>query len=462
MKKKLLLLVSLTALFICLFALTVGAVTGSSSNEFGTVTYVDGMSEVKGYDTTSRAVVQNADGTYTTYPAYYVYNGSTGTNMRVNLDKLATATGEGYTKASLIRIEVFADARLDWTFQSCTGLVEAILPEGVYLHYASFTGCSSLEEINLPSSVTQIPAAAFSGCKKLSSIEIPNSVRSVGDNAFEGCYMLSEIKFPEGYTGSVPQNLRKISSWSEPRVKVTYIVPKNCKGIGNVFAFNNCDVEKIIFTGNQSSAFIADVTSKASDWVSKITYENHCLHYYNNTHTFGAETLGFVGTKYQSDCVYTATCQNCSLNTVTRTVCGPMVKDLGYSAAYYDNSFTFDIIVNKENIKLYEKETGLKMSYGFIVGEHQEGDNGDILGVDNKAKIAKAIVANFAETQYEILNKYNLKMTGITEAQSTKLIYCCGFVNDGNKVDYLGATTDDGYSLAFSFATLPEKKETEI
>lgn len=64
MKKKLSLLISLTALFICLFALTVGAVTGSSSNEFGTVTYVDGMSEVKGYDITSRAVVQNADGVH--------------------------------------------------------------------------------------------------------------------------------------------------------------------------------------------------------------------------------------------------------------------------------------------------------------------------------------------------------------------------------------------------------------
>lgn len=461
MKKKLSLLISLSALFICLFALTVGAVTGSSSNEFGTVTYVDGMSEVKGYDTTSRAVVQNADGTYTTYPAYYVYNGSTGTNMRVSLDKLATATGEGYTKASLIRIEVFADARLDWTYQDCTGLIEAILPNGVWLHYASFTGCTSLKKVNIPASATQVPTDCFSGCTSLQSVEIPSTTKSLGARAFQNCNSLSEIKIPEVATGVVPQDFRKITN-GKASTPLTLIVPKGCTGINSRYSLDNCNIGTLIFTGDESSAFVANVKSKASGWVSKITYENHCLHYYNNTHTFGTEQMGFVGIKYQSDCVYTATCQNCSLNTVTRTVCGPMVKDLGYSAAYYDNSFTFDIIVNKENIKLYEKETGLKMSYGFIVGEHQDGDNGDILGVDNKAKIAKAIVANFAEAQYEILNKYNLKMTGITEAQSTKLIYCCGFVNDGNKVDYLGATTDDGYSLAFSFATLPEKKETEI
>ena len=83
MTKKLL-LISLTALFICLFSLTVCAVTGSTSNEFGEVQYVDGISEVKNYDTTSRVVLQNADGTYTTYPAYYIYNGKSSSDMALN------------------------------------------------------------------------------------------------------------------------------------------------------------------------------------------------------------------------------------------------------------------------------------------------------------------------------------------------------------------------------------------
>ena len=57
MKKSLLLTLILTVVLVCLFAINVGAVTGSTSNEYGEITYVDGISEVKGYDTTSRAVV---------------------------------------------------------------------------------------------------------------------------------------------------------------------------------------------------------------------------------------------------------------------------------------------------------------------------------------------------------------------------------------------------------------------
>ena len=167
MKKSLLLTVLMAIMLVCIFAISVGAVTGSTSNEYGTVTYVDGMGEVSGYDTTSRAVVQNTDGTYTTYPAYYIYNGSTSTNMSVDFTKLNDATGEGYTKASLIRVEVFANARLNWTFQDCTSLIEAYLPEGAYLHYASFTGCSSLTNVNIPSSATQIPTECFNACKSL-------------------------------------------------------------------------------------------------------------------------------------------------------------------------------------------------------------------------------------------------------------------------------------------------------
>ncbi len=459
MKKKLLLLISLTALFICLLTLSISAVTGSTSNEFGEVQYVDGMSEVKGYDTTSRAVVQNADGTYTTYPAYYVYNGSTGTNMKVDLTKLANATGEPYTKASLIRIEVFANAKLNWTFDSCTGLIEAILPEGVYFHYASFVGCSSLVTIDLPSTVTQIPTDCFSGCFSLESIEIPTTTTSLGARAFQNCNKLSEIKIPEAATGVVPQDFRKITN-GKASTPLTLIVPKGCTGINSRYSLDNCNIGTLIFTGDENSAFVKDVLADASGWVSKITYENHCLHYYNNTHTFGEETMGFLGEKYQSDCVYTATCQKCLINTVSRTVCGPMINDLGYSKADYDTtSFTYDIIIYSENIEAYEKETGLTISYGFIVGSYKEGDNGDILDVNNEAKIANAIVLNFAESQYKHLNKYNLKMTGISEELSTKLIYCGGYVNDGSKVTYLGATTDEKLALAVSISTLPEKKE---
>ena len=117
MRKRILLMLAIMAMLI--FAMSIcasAAVTGSQSNEYGTPTTVDGMSSKDKYsDPTSRAVLKNADGTFTTYPAYYIYNGSTGTNMRLDFALLNEKTGESYTNASLIRVEVFENARLNIT-----------------------------------------------------------------------------------------------------------------------------------------------------------------------------------------------------------------------------------------------------------------------------------------------------------------------------------------------------------
>ena len=457
MKKKILFF-SLTALLVVLFALSVCAVTGSQSNEFGEVQYVDGIDEVKGYDTTSRAVVQNSDGTYTTYPAYYVYNGSTGTGMRANLDKLAAATGEPYTKASLIRIEVFSNARLDWTFQDCTGLIEAILPNGVWLHYASFTGCSSLKKVNIPPSATQIPTSCFNGCTSLESLEIPNTVNTFGSSAFYNCNSLAEIKLSEGYTGIIPQDFRKITN-GKPTTPVTIIVPKGCTGVNSRYSLDNCSVGKLIFTGDESSAFIADLAKDAASWVSKVEYQNHCDVYFGGTHTPGEINEKFLADAYLSDYVLYSTCQKCALEFIERTVSGPLFKDLGYARSEDGSAFTYDFIAYKENVKLYQDYMGVTVSYGFVVGSYNEGDSGDILGTDNVGKIANAIVTDFSTMELSNLNKYNLKITGITESLQSKLIYCNGFVNDGTQITYLGAVTEEKLAFAISYATLPIKEE---
>ena len=64
----------------------------------------------------------------------------------------------------------------------------------------AFSGCDSLSEIVIPSSVTSIGKGAFSSCDSLSEIVIPSSVTSIGDHAFSGCDSLSEIVIPSGVT----------------------------------------------------------------------------------------------------------------------------------------------------------------------------------------------------------------------------------------------------------------------
>ncbi len=234
MKKKILLILAVMAMLCIVFAISVSAVTGSSSNEYGEVTYVDGMNTVNGYDTTSLAVLKNADGTYTTYPAYYIYNGSTGSNMRLSFDALNEKTGESYTNASLIRIQVFANASLNHTYSGCTSLIDAYLPEGVWLHYASFNGCSSLTSISLPESCTSIPNSTFKGCTSLTSIKLSSKTNSLSQGCFQNCKALVRIELPETVT-LIPQDGFHGCSALE------YInIPRDCKSIGN-YAFNGCD-----------------------------------------------------------------------------------------------------------------------------------------------------------------------------------------------------------------------------
>ena len=425
MKKTLLLTMLISIMLVCVFAISVGAVTGSTSNEYGTVTYVDGISEVKGYDTTSRAVVKNTDGTYTTYPAYYIYNGSTGTNMRVDFTKLNNATGEGYTKASLIRVEVFKDARLNWTFQDCSSLVEAYLPEGAYLHYASFTGCSSLTTINIPSTATQIPTECFNSCVSLTNIDIPNTVTSLGKSAFQNCNLLSEIKIPDGYTGIIPQDFRKITN-GKTTTPVTYIVPKTCTGVNSRYSLDNCSVGTLIFTGDQNSTFISDLNTDAPGWVSKVTYANHCEYYFDNNHS--AE-FGYVFTSFVGECYTEGVCSRCGETKKGETF-APMYKFLGYSSN--GENMCSGYMINTKSIAKYEQQnTDVKLSYGFVVSANNDtpidkngvfGEN--VISIDLSTKEYAAV--DFILTGDFSISKY-------ATAQITMNLYL--FVEDADGID---------------------------
>ncbi|MBO5378801.1 MAG: leucine-rich repeat protein [Clostridia bacterium] len=239
MKKKLLLIVAMAALMVVVLALSVSAVTGSASNEYGSVTEVSGMESLaKTYsDHDSRVVLKNADGTFTTYPSYYIYNGSTGSGMRINMTTLNTALAlsdaEKYTSASVVRVEVFADARLDHLYEGCTSLIDVYLPDGVWLHYASFSGCSSLTTITLPNSCTTIPTSCFYGCTSLETVVFPSTLTGLGNRAFQNCISLKRADLPSGVT-SIPQDCFHACS------NLEYLkVPSSCKTIAN-YVTNGC------------------------------------------------------------------------------------------------------------------------------------------------------------------------------------------------------------------------------
>lgn len=80
-------------------------------------------------------------------------------------------------------------------FADCTGLIYAIFPNGLKcICGETFSGCTKLEDIFIPDTVTSISFSAFLGVAA-EEIELPNSLESIGESAFFGS-KLSNVVIP--------------------------------------------------------------------------------------------------------------------------------------------------------------------------------------------------------------------------------------------------------------------------
>ena len=64
----------------------------------------------------------------------------------------------------------------------------------------AFEGCSKLEEVIIPNSVTTIRELAFCDCEKLATVNIPSSVTTIGERAFKFCVNLTRVYIPKRVT----------------------------------------------------------------------------------------------------------------------------------------------------------------------------------------------------------------------------------------------------------------------
>ena len=60
----------------------------------------------------------------------------------------------------------------------------------------SFITAASIKAVDIPDSVTVVPASLFSGCASLKKIKLSASLRSIPDRLFEGCSSLEKIIMP--------------------------------------------------------------------------------------------------------------------------------------------------------------------------------------------------------------------------------------------------------------------------
>ena len=85
----------------------------------------------------------------------------------------------------------------DGSFSCCTKLTSVRIPSSVtYIGSSAFSQCKSLKSFTWPSSVPVIKYDVFYYCTALANVFIPNGVTTIEDYAFQDCYGLKAINIP--------------------------------------------------------------------------------------------------------------------------------------------------------------------------------------------------------------------------------------------------------------------------
>lgn len=94
------------------------------------------------------------------------------------------------------------DNRLsNFCFEDFSSLSDIRLPDTVTeIGIGAFAGCTSLETFVCPQSLDTIESFAFVQCKSLQSVTFPSSMSSIGGFAFSDCTALASVVIPSGIT----------------------------------------------------------------------------------------------------------------------------------------------------------------------------------------------------------------------------------------------------------------------
>ena len=235
MTKKIFLITFMVVLLACLFVITTSAAEIPEWTD--TITYETGENAIaykEGFDTTSRVMLANGDGTYSTYPTNYIIKGTDTTfdENEINFTALKSASGNTtYTNASIVRLEIpvgFTTVN-KWLFRTDYGLkikelltvkfpegvtsigakmfyegpvVEIELPDSLETIGDEFASNSLITSIKIPKNLTAIPYRMFYQSTHIVSVDFSEaeSLRTIGESAFSTCTSLESAILPEGLT----------------------------------------------------------------------------------------------------------------------------------------------------------------------------------------------------------------------------------------------------------------------
>ena len=117
-----------------------------------------------------------------------------------------------FSKLRSINLEVITNLKNipAKTFWKCSSLKNIIIPASVTeIGSRAFFGCKSLDNLIIKGSVlTEIGSYAFSNCSRLNNVILPKTVTDIGESAFSNCSRLGKFKLPEDVTEIKPRTFK--------------------------------------------------------------------------------------------------------------------------------------------------------------------------------------------------------------------------------------------------------------
>ena len=163
-------------------------------------------------------------------------------------------------------------------FEGCNNLVGIILPNTVTsierggLGEGSFERCTNLTSVTLPTNpgFTSIVSSTFSGCTKLDGIIIPHSVTSIGSSAF----------YKTGLTSiTIPNSVTSLSGFNQCTGLTEITIPNSVTAIGS-YAFNETSLTSVTIPSSVTSIAVGafHITSLTSVTFEGTIPENNFKH----------------------------------------------------------------------------------------------------------------------------------------------------------------------------------------
>ena len=157
----------------------------------------------------------------------------------------------------------------DYAFDGCSSLTDIEIPSSVTsIEYMTFFNCSSLTNVTFGenSQLTSIGSNAFRDCSSLASIEIPSGVTSIEYDAFYGCSSLANVTFEENSQltsigSSAFENCSSLESIEIPSgvTSIEYETFYNCSSLTNVTIGENSQLTYIGISAFDGCSSLASI-----------------------------------------------------------------------------------------------------------------------------------------------------------------------------------------------------------